>query len=65
MKRVNRKEVISRKDYEAKRPEFRTQVMTQKEARLLSDSAIRTALMLNKNLAEANASLGVWKLNYE
>ena len=37
----------------------------QKEARLLSDSAIRTALMLNKNLAEANASLGVWKLNYE
>lgn len=39
--------------------------MPQNEARLLSNSSIRTALMLNKDLAEANASLGVWKLNYE
>ena len=39
--------------------------MPQKESRRLADSAIRKALQLNKNLAEAHASLGVWKLNYE
>ena len=37
----------------------------QKEGRLLSDSAIVKALRLNPNLAEAYASLGQWKLNYE
>jgi adenylate cyclase len=35
------------------------------EGRLLSDRAIRKALSLDPNLAEAYASLGVWKLDYE
>ena len=39
--------------------------ISQQESRLLSDSAIRKALHLNVNLAEAYASMGEWKLNYE
>jgi tetratricopeptide (TPR) repeat protein len=39
--------------------------ISQQESRLLSDSAIRKALKLNVNLAEAYASMGEWKLNYE
>jgi tetratricopeptide (TPR) repeat protein len=39
--------------------------ISQQESRLLSDNAIHKALNLNANLAEAYASLGEWKLNYE
>ncbi len=39
--------------------------MPQKEAKLLADTAIRKALLLNENLAEAYSSLGVWKLSNE
>lgn len=39
--------------------------MPQKEARLLAKEAIDTALKLNENLAEAHASNGFWKLDYE
>ena len=39
--------------------------ISRKEARQLADSAIQTALRLNENLAEAQTSLGIWKLYYE
>jgi TolB-like protein/class 3 adenylate cyclase/Tfp pilus assembly protein PilF len=39
--------------------------MPQNESRLLADSAIMKALNLNKNLAEAHISRGIWKLNFE
>lgn len=39
--------------------------MRQKDARLHADTAIRSALLLNKNLAEAHASKGIWELYNE
>lgn len=39
--------------------------MSQKDARHLADSAIHMALRLNKNLAEAHASKGIWELYNE
>lgn len=39
--------------------------MPQKEARLHADTAIRRALLLNGNLAEAHASKGIWELYNE
>ena len=39
--------------------------MPQNEARLLAKESIDIALKLNENLAEAHASNGFWKLDYE
>lgn len=39
--------------------------MPQREARQMAETSINASLKLNNNLAEAYASKGVWKLNYE
>ena len=39
--------------------------IAQKEARVLAEESVNKALKLNPNLAEAHASNGFWKLDYE